>query len=56
MLQETADEFFSGHGTGLGFASLGGPVAKDQMRVGHLDDTLVAYGDAEDVRSQILQC
>jgi len=56
MLQETADEFFGRYDADLGFPGFGGSVAKGHVRIRHLDDAIVADGDAENVGSQILQC
>ena len=55
MLEETVDELFSGEGAELELASIGRAVAKSDLVVFELDQTTVADGDSEDVRSQVLE-
>jgi hypothetical protein len=55
MLQETADELLGGEGANPGLTCAGLRVAKGDLPMGQLEDTLVADSHSEDVRCQILQ-
>ena len=55
MLQETVDELFGVQGTTCFCAGLGGAVAKGDTIIFQFEDAVVANGDPENVRGQILQ-
>jgi hypothetical protein len=55
MLEETANELLSSDGANPGLACVGFGVAKCDLPMGQLEDTLVTDGHPKDVRSQILQ-
>jgi len=55
MLQETMDEVFSTQGTTFFRTRVGGAVAKRDSVTFQLEEAVVAQGDAENVRGQILQ-
>jgi hypothetical protein len=51
MLQEAVDEFLGTQGTAFLCAGLGVAVAKGHPVIFQLEETVVAEGDAENVRS-----
>src|SRR6266496_1232146 len=55
MLQETMDEVFCSQGTTFFCTRVGGAVAKRDSATFQLEETVVAQGDAENVRGEILQ-
>lgn len=55
MLETTVKELFRCQGTTCFCAGLGGAVAKGDAIIFHLEDPVVAKGDSEEVRGQILQ-
>jgi hypothetical protein len=55
MLEEAVDELIGGEGAELELAGIGRVVAKGDLVVFELDQTAVADGDPEDIRSQVLE-
>lgn len=55
MLQETMDELMSPQGTAFFSAGLGVAITKGHTVILQLEKTVIAEGDPEDVRRQILQ-
>ena len=54
MLQETADEFFSGQRAESGLASFGVLIAKDHLAIFQFQDAVVADGNPENVSGEVL--
>ena len=56
VLQETANEFFSGQGAELGLTSFGIFVSKGHFAIFQFQDVVVADGHPEDVSGDVLHC
>jgi len=54
MLQETADEFFSGQRAEPGLAGFGVLIAKGHLAIFQFQDAVVAYGNSENVSGEVL--
>jgi hypothetical protein len=55
VLEETADEFFSGDGGELELLGCGIFVLEGDFAIFEIEDTVIADGDAKDVRSEVLE-
>jgi hypothetical protein len=56
VLQETANEFFSGQGAELGLASIGIFVSKGHFGIFQFQDVVIADGHPENVSGDVLHC